>query len=112
VELHHENHNGSGYPHGMSGDQIPLAARIVHVADAYDAMTTDRAYRKALPRERVLAELRKHAGRQFDPAVVEAFICILIGSNPNEMLHDENLERLGLALGAPAHEHTLAGAGV
>lgn len=112
VELHHENHNGSGYPHGMNGEQVPLAARIVHVADAYDAMTTDRAYRKALPRERVLAELRKHAGQQFDPAVVNAFICILIGSNSNEMLHDENLERLGRALAAPAHEHTLAGSRV
>ena len=74
VELHHERHDGRGYPHGLIGEEIPLAARIVHVADAYDAMTSARAYRPArLPQEAV-AELRRCAGTDFDPQCVEALV--------------------------------------
>ncbi len=73
VELHHEDHDGRGYPYALKGDEIPIGARIVHVADAYDAMISDRAYRKAMPRERVLEILRSCSGTQFDPRVVEAF---------------------------------------
>ena len=70
---HHERWDGSGYPHGLAGDEIPLAARVVLVADAYDAMTSDRAYRPALSHERALTELEHGAGSQFDPGVVDAF---------------------------------------
>ncbi len=77
VELHHEDHDGRGYPHGLRGDAIPIGARIVHVADAYDAMTTDRAYRKALPVEKVRQILWEQAGSQFDPRVVDALLAVL-----------------------------------
>jgi putative nucleotidyltransferase with HDIG domain len=73
VRHHHENFDGSGYPDGIAGEQIPIGARIVLVADTADAMTTDRPYRTALSFERVLEELTKYAGRQFDPRVVAAF---------------------------------------
>jgi putative nucleotidyltransferase with HDIG domain len=66
VELHHEQPDGLGYPHGLKGEQIPLLARIVHVADAFDAMTTARAYRAGRPAADALAVLWKHAGTQFD----------------------------------------------
>lgn len=70
---HHEKYDGTGYPDGLKGSEIPLTARIIAVADTFDAMTTDRPYRKALSAESAFAELRKYAGRQFDPAAVEAF---------------------------------------
>jgi HD-GYP domain-containing protein (c-di-GMP phosphodiesterase class II) len=73
VELHHENWDGSGYPRGEAGETTPLAARIIHVSDAYDAMTTDRPYRKGMSHDRALSILREFAGRHFDPTVVEAF---------------------------------------
>ncbi len=69
---HHEHWDGSGYPHGLSGEEIPLGARIVLVADAFEAMTADRPYRQAQSREAALAELRDKAGTQFDPTVVAA----------------------------------------
>ncbi len=72
VRHHHEHYDGSGYPDGLIGDQIPLGARIVAIADTTDAMTTDRPYRKAMSYEMVLAELTVQAGRQFDPHLVEA----------------------------------------
>ena len=74
VELHHERHDGTGYPYGLSGTRIPLAARIVHVADAFDAMLTNRSYRTALTLEAAIEEVRVNAGRDFDPAVAEAFL--------------------------------------
>jgi len=74
VELHHENWDGSGYPKGQSGEETPIAARIIHVADAYDAMTTDRSYRASMTREKAISELIKYAGSQFDPRIVEEFV--------------------------------------
>jgi len=71
---HHENYDGSGYPRGLKGEEIPLSARIIAVADIYDAMASDRPYRKGLPFEVISAEMRKVAGRQLDPAIVELFI--------------------------------------
>lgn len=71
---HHERVDGKGYPQGLRGDEIPLAARIIAVADTYDAMTTTRPYRKGLPASAALAELRRCAGRQFDIKVVNAFM--------------------------------------
>jgi putative nucleotidyltransferase with HDIG domain len=73
VRHHHENFDGSGYPGRLVGDEIPLGARVVLVADTVDAMTTDRPYRKALPWDRVMEELERYSGSQFDPRVVEAF---------------------------------------
>jgi HD-GYP domain-containing protein (c-di-GMP phosphodiesterase class II) len=73
VELHHENWDGSGYPHGQRAEETPLAARIIHVVDAYDAMTTDRPYRPGMAHDEAVGILREFAGKQFDPAVVAAF---------------------------------------
>ncbi|HZT93046.1 MAG TPA: diguanylate cyclase [Gaiellaceae bacterium] len=69
---HHERWDGAGYPNRLAGEEIPLGARIIFVADAYDAMTSDRAYRSAIPQQAALAELERCAGTQFDPAVVKA----------------------------------------
>ncbi len=71
IRHHHENFDGTGYPDGLDGEKIPLSARIIMVADTMDAMTTDRPYRKALSFERTLEELRKFAGKQFDPNLVD-----------------------------------------
>ncbi|MBA2670868.1 MAG: response regulator [Gemmatimonadetes bacterium] len=71
---HHERWDGSGYPKGLAGEAIPLSARIVAVADVYDALAHDRPYRKALPREQVVEEIRAGSGSHFDPRVVTAFL--------------------------------------
>jgi diguanylate cyclase (GGDEF)-like protein len=76
VRSSHERWDGGGYPDGLAGDGIPLGARIVAVCDAFDAMTTDRTYRSAVHPEEALAELRRCAGAQFDPAVVDAFAAV------------------------------------
>jgi HD-GYP domain-containing protein (c-di-GMP phosphodiesterase class II) len=73
VEFHHENWDGTGYPRGQSGPETPIDARIIHVADAYDAMTTDRPYRRGKSHEEALRTLRACAGTQFDPEIVDAF---------------------------------------
>jgi HD-GYP domain-containing protein (c-di-GMP phosphodiesterase class II) len=73
VRNHHERLDGRGYPDGLSGDEIPLVARIIAVADTYDAMTTSRPYRPGLPPERAAAEIQAGAGSQFCPTVVAAF---------------------------------------
>jgi len=74
VELHHERPDGKGYPHGLRGTEIPLVASIVHVADAFDAMTSARAYRPARPMSEGLRELWRCAGSQFDAEVVQALV--------------------------------------
>ena len=74
---HHERWDGSGYPRGLKGLEIPLSARIFAVADVYDALTSDRPYRKAWPKEKALAYIREEAGKQFDPEVVEAFLKLM-----------------------------------
>lgn len=74
---HHERFDGKGYPDGLKGEDIPIGARIVHVADAYDTMVSARAYRDMLPPELAISELRKNAGTQFDPKIVDAFITSL-----------------------------------
>jgi HD-GYP domain-containing protein (c-di-GMP phosphodiesterase class II) len=77
IRHHHERFDGSGYPSGMKGEEIPLAARIFSVADSYDAMTSDRPYRNAMPVESALLELREGAGSQFDPLVVDVFLTLV-----------------------------------
>jgi HD-GYP domain-containing protein (c-di-GMP phosphodiesterase class II) len=74
VHLHHERWDGRGYPLGLIGQEIPLIARIISVADTYDAMTTDRAYRRALPHEVTVNEITRCASTQFDPDVAGIFI--------------------------------------
>jgi HD-GYP domain-containing protein (c-di-GMP phosphodiesterase class II) len=74
VELHHENWNGSGYPKGQKGEETPIDARIIHVSDAYDAMTTDRSYRRGMTHERAISIIVENSGIQFDPRIVEIFI--------------------------------------
>ncbi len=81
IEQHHERWDGTGYPKGLKGEEISLWARIIAVADAFDAMTTMRSYRKALTVEQAFEELRRNAGAQFDPNLVEPFIkaCTKLG---------------------------------
>ena len=86
VELHHENYDGSGYPYGLAGDLIPLSARIVHVADSFDAMTTSRSYRMALPLQAAIEELENNAGGQFDPEITEVFLRLIAEGKQEEIL--------------------------
>jgi len=74
---HHENWNGSGYPHGISGENIPLPSRILAIADTYDAMTQDRVYRTAVGKEMALEEIRQNTGSRFDPAVAAVFFQVI-----------------------------------
>ncbi len=74
IKSHHESYDGTGYPEGLVKSQIPLIGRIISVADAYDAMTSRRPYRKALTHEQAVQELKNNAGTQFDPAIVKVFI--------------------------------------
>ena len=89
VRAHHERFDGGGYPDGLKGEEIPLAARVFSVADALDAITTDRPYRKGASMEEARAAIARGAGSQFDPAVVDA-----LGQIP-----DEELERLKAEIG-------------
>jgi HD-GYP domain-containing protein (c-di-GMP phosphodiesterase class II) len=77
VELHHEDYDGGGYPYGLHGEEVPLGVRIVHVADVYDAITSDRAYRPAMPPEQVREILQRGSGTKFDPRVIDVFLGIL-----------------------------------
>jgi putative nucleotidyltransferase with HDIG domain len=74
IQYHHERYDGNGYPHGMKGQDIPLSARIVAIADAIDAMMRDRPYREALSIERVLQELRDNSGSQFDASIIDVIL--------------------------------------
>ena len=81
---HHERYGGHGYPFGLRGNDIPLGARIVAIADAYDAMTHDRPYKRAVSHDMAIKELRRHAGTQFDPELVNVF-CDLFANSPPQM---------------------------
>jgi putative nucleotidyltransferase with HDIG domain len=78
VACHHERYDGTGYPRGIGGDQIPLIGRIIAIADSYSAMCLDRPYRKGMSHDRVLAELVAGAGIQFDPGLTEVFVQLLL----------------------------------
>ncbi|MFQ5886865.1 MAG: HD-GYP domain-containing protein, partial [Anaerolineae bacterium] len=79
IRHHHERYDGQSYPDGLKGKKIPLGARILAVADGFEAMTAERPYRRALTEEEALAELEKGAGIQWDPKVVEVFVKIYEG---------------------------------
>jgi HD-GYP domain-containing protein (c-di-GMP phosphodiesterase class II) len=84
VELHHENWNGTGYPKGQQAEETPVDARIIHVSDAYDAMTTNRSYRRGMSHEKAISILVENSGIQFDPRIVATFIAL-----PREVLTRE-----------------------
>jgi putative nucleotidyltransferase with HDIG domain len=89
VRSHHERWDGSGYPDGLRGEEIPRAARIISCCDAFNAMTTNRSYRRAMPDASALEELVKHSGTQFDPLIVEALRRVLaIDDEPHQVLAD------------------------
>jgi response regulator RpfG family c-di-GMP phosphodiesterase len=74
ILYHHENFDGSGYPEGRKGEEIPIGARIIHVADAFEAMTSNRPYRTSLGKEEAIKRLNEGSGKQFDPTIIEAFM--------------------------------------
>jgi HD-GYP domain-containing protein (c-di-GMP phosphodiesterase class II) len=76
VLYHHERWDGTGYPRGLARDEIPVEARILAIADAYDAMTSQRPYRQALTHDEAIVEIEKGAGTQFDPWLAEAFVAL------------------------------------
>jgi putative nucleotidyltransferase with HDIG domain len=84
VRAHHERYDGSGYPRGLKGQNIPIGARIIAVVDTYDAITSARPYQKAQAKEEAIGELKRGAGTQFDPTVVEAFLEIVGGEDVEE----------------------------
>jgi HD-GYP domain-containing protein (c-di-GMP phosphodiesterase class II) len=89
IKCHHRRFDGKGYPDDCPLEEVPLAARIIEVADAFDAMTTDRPYRQALTPENAYAEFKKHSGKQFDPQVVKAFL-----DSEVDLLEDIQTERI------------------
>lgn len=86
VESHHERYDGTGYPNGLSGEQIPLVSRIISVFDAYEVMTTGRVYKEALTHAQAIEELKRCAGTQFDPKIVTAFEKITKPDNHCEII--------------------------
>ncbi len=86
IYYHQERYDGSGYPQGLRGEEIPLPARIVCVVDAYEAMISDRVYRQARSHYEAVSELQRMGGVQFDPWVVEKFICVVSETRPRHNL--------------------------
>ena len=92
VKAHHEKWDGNGYPDGLKGEEIPLAGRIIALADTYDAMTSTRPYRTALSHEVAMSEIKRCSGTQFDPALAEVFLSLseeidAARKNPEEAYH-------------------------
>ncbi len=108
VRHHHESWDGTGYPDGLQGDAIPIAARILSVVDCYDALTSHRPYRRALTRDQALTIIRDRSGTMYDPRVVEAFMTVDFENDPDEpVVIPELLDRIA----ASAREaHAYAGA--
>jgi HD-GYP domain-containing protein (c-di-GMP phosphodiesterase class II) len=75
---HHENWDGSGYPQGLKGESIPLAARIFAIVESYDALLSDKPYRKAWTKEKVVEYLKEEKGKKFDPKIIDTFLSTLI----------------------------------
>ena len=89
IRHHHEHYDGNGYPDGLKGESIPLGARIIHVADAFDSMSSDRVYRDARSRDEAVAELRRGSGSQFCPRCVAAFETVLESGALDEIPLDQ-----------------------
>jgi len=89
ILCHHERYDGGGYPCGLAGEEIPLASRVFAVADAYNAMTSDRPYRKAVSHSAAIEEIKRGVGTQFDPKVVEAFL----GANLKGLIEDKTFQQ-------------------
>jgi HD-GYP domain-containing protein (c-di-GMP phosphodiesterase class II) len=85
VELHHENYDGSGYPYGLAGENIHFGARLIRVADAFDAMTSHRSYRPAFTAEAAMAEIHRGSGREFDPRCAGALLRVLRRAGRGEL---------------------------
>jgi len=96
VELHHERVDGAGY-YGVGGGDLPLASHFLIVADSFDAMTTDRPYRRGLSHEAALMEIERNAGTQFHPAVAKAFVAVQRGIDPTTVLSPEELDEIRAA---------------
>jgi len=105
IRHHHENFDGTGYPDGVAGEEIPIGARIIMVADTLDAMTTDRPYRRAMPFARAVEELEAYAGRQFDPTLVR-----LVANSPTirRLLSSETATQIHPPLQRAAWAHRIA----
>jgi diguanylate cyclase (GGDEF)-like protein/PAS domain S-box-containing protein len=86
ILAHHEWYDGTGYPQGLKGEEIPFSSRIISVVDSYDAMTSNRPYRKAMDRKEAINELKKFSGKQFDPKVVDAFLKMLEMENKQKKM--------------------------
>ena len=82
IHHHHERYDGNGYPSGLKGEEIPLFARIIAIADTYDAMTTTRAYRAAMSNEDAVAEIMRVRGTQLDPEIADMFLKLLESTDP------------------------------
>lgn len=93
AKFHHERYDGNGYPNGLSGENIPEVARILGVADAYDAMTSNRSYRKALPQEVVRGEIAKGKGTQFDPEIAELMLQLIDEDTDYTMKQDDGFQK-------------------
>jgi len=112
IECHHECWDGSGYPHGLAGERIPLAARIVCVADVYDVLTSDRSFKRALEHDEALDVMRRDVGRQFDPAVFRAFEEVIrewARPRSAEPAIPQPSSRTPKVRGTPGHEDELTG---
>ena len=91
---HHERYDGGGYPRGIAGENIPLTARILCVADSFDAMVSKRCYKPGIPLKRVMEILREEAGKQFDPRLVEAFLSLLASGRVKVAADESSLKDL------------------
>jgi HD-GYP domain-containing protein (c-di-GMP phosphodiesterase class II) len=104
----HERWDGRGYPDGLAGEEIPIAARVVFACDAYNAMTTDRPYREAMPREAAVAELHANAGTQFDPKIVDALVKVVQQGAPTAITTADGVR--AVLAGAPLPQSASAAA--
>jgi putative nucleotidyltransferase with HDIG domain len=93
AKFHHERYDGTGYPNGLSGENIPEIARIIGVADAYDAMASNRSYRNALPQEVVRSEIEKGIGKQFDPEIAKIMLQMIDEDTEYRMRQQENVKK-------------------
>lgn len=109
AKYHHERYDGKGYPNGLVGEKIPEVARILGVADSYDAMTSNRSYRKALPQDVVRGEIEKGKGTQFDPEIAEIMLQLIEEDKEYRMQQKDSLQRSVLVVDDEPMNHKLIG---